>query len=249
MKPKDIAKTAFTVEGVYEFIRMPFGLKNAPATFQWVMDSVLGDLNGTICLVYLDDIIIFLQKHLLDIKMVFEKLRAANFKVQPSQSEFLRKEKEFLGHIVTQDGIKPNPNKISAIKKFPCPTNRKAIKSFLGLLGYYRKFIRDFARITKPKTKQLKGKRQVTTDKDFVDAFEQCKTIFSHDPILIHPDFEKPFILTTDASNFALGAVLSQTNPLRHRSQLFNHRKRNVGNNMGSKIFQTIYLWRKIYYC
>lgn len=214
MKPKDIAKTAFTVEGGhYEFIRMPFGLKNAPATFQRVMDSVLGDLNGTICLVYLDDIIIFspsLQKHLLDIKMVFEKLRAANFKLQSSKSEFLRKEIEFLGHIVTQDGIKPNTNKISAIKKFPCPTNRRAIKSFIGLLGYYRKFIRDFARITKPMTKQLKGKRQVTTDKDFVDAFEQCKTLLSNDPILIHPDFEKPFILTTDASNFALGAVLSQ---------------------------------------
>lgn len=123
MNRDDILKTAFTVEGGhYEFIRMPFGLKNAPATFQRVMDNIFGDLIGTICLVSLDDIIIFstsLQDHLIHLKTIFERLRSANFKVQLTKSNFLRKETEFLGHIVSQECVKPNPNKIEAIKNFP----------------------------------------------------------------------------------------------------------------------------------
>lgn len=214
MKSEDTAKTAFTVEGGhYEFVRMPFGLKNAPATFQRVMDNILGDLVGPICLVYLDDIIIFspsLQEHITHLDQIFTKLTRANFKVQLSKSHFLHKEIEFLGHIITEQGIKPNPNKISAIQNFPCPKNRKAIKSFLGLLGYYRKFIKDFARLTKPMTRQLKGKKPVEINDEFLEAFEFSKTLLSNDPILQYPDLTKNFILTTDASNFALGAVLSQ---------------------------------------
>lgn len=128
MNPQDASKTAFT--------RMPFGLKNAPATFQRVMDNVL------------DDIIIFspsLQKHISDIRLVFTKLLNANLKIQPAKCNFLRKEIDFLGHIVTQEGVRPNPSKIQAIKDFPCPKTIREIKSFLGLLGYYRKFIKDFA--------------------------------------------------------------------------------------------------------
>jgi len=109
MNPDDIPKTAFTVEGGhYEFIRMPFGLKNAPATFQRVMDNIFGALIGTICLVYLDDIIIFstsLQDHLIHLKTIFERLRSANFKVQLTKSNFFRKETEFLGHIVSQETL------------------------------------------------------------------------------------------------------------------------------------------------
>lgn len=177
------------------------------------MDNFLGDLVGPICLVYLDDIIIFspsLQEHITHLDQVFTKLSKANIKVQLSKSNFLRKEIEFLGHIITEQGIKPNPNKISAIQNYPCPKNRKAIKSFLGLLGYYRKFIKDFTRITKPLTKQLKGKKPVTIDNEFLKAFDFSKTLLSNDPILQYPDLTKNFILTTDASNFALGAVLSQ---------------------------------------
>lgn len=162
MARKDRPKTAFTaVGGHYEFTRMPFGLTNAPATFQRVMDNVLKELIGKCCLVYLDDIVVFsssLQEHMTHLKLVFQKLAQANLKLQIEKSEFLKKEIEYLGHIVTAEGIKPNPKKIEAIKKFPIPQTKKEIKSFLGLLGYYRKFIRDFARITKPLTRQLKGK-------------------------------------------------------------------------------------------
>ncbi|GBP15563.1 Retrovirus-related Pol polyprotein from transposon 17.6 [Eumeta japonica] len=214
MEPKDIPKTAFSVEGGhYEFIRMPFGLKNAPSTFQRVMDNVLRELVGRICLVYLDDIIIFatsLQEHINNLELVFERLRNSNFKIQLDKSEFLRKEIEFLGHIVSTEGIKPNPEKISAVKEFPIPRTPKQLKSFLGLLGYYRKFIPNFAKITKPLTACLKKGNEIKLTEDYRKTFEMCKNLLCNDPLLQYPDFSKDFILTTDASNYALGAILSQ---------------------------------------
>jgi hypothetical protein len=214
MDPESIPKTAFNVEnGHYEYVRMPFGLKNAPATFQRVMDNVLKDLQGKVCFVYMDDIIIFstsLQEHTSNLRLVFEKLRKCRFKIQLDKSEFLRKEVEFLGHVITPDGIKPNPKKIEAIKKFPIPKTVKDIKSFLGLLGYYRRFIKNFAKITKPFTKCLKKGEKILHTTEFCRAFEYCKNILSNEPILQYPDFSKPFILTTDASQFAIGAILSQ---------------------------------------
>lgn len=214
MDPNDVQKTAFSTEnGHYEFKRMPFGLKNAPSTFQRVMDNILRGIQNETCLVYLDDIVIFstsLQEHLERLRSVFDRLRKANFKVQLDKSEFLRKEVSYLGHIITPNGVKPNPDKIDAIKKFPVPKTQKEIKSFLGLIGYYRKFIKDFAKITKPLTKCLKKNSSIKHDDDFMSAFNTCKNLLINAPILQYPDFSKKFILTTDASNVALGAVLSQ---------------------------------------
>lgn len=213
MDPQDIKKTAFTIEsGHYEYVRMPFGLKNAPSTFQRVMDNILRELQGKICLVYLDDIIIFstsLQEHGENLRKVFSRLREANLKVQLDKSEFFHKEIAFLGHVVTTEGVKPNPEKIQAIKNFPIPRSTKEIKSFLGLLGYYRKFIKDFAKLTKPLTECLKKGRKIDLNDRYVKTFEACKDLLMNDPILQYPDFSKPFVLTTDASNFAIGAVLS----------------------------------------
>lgn len=214
MDPKDISKTAFNVEGGhYEYVRMPFGLKNAPSTFQRVMDNVLRDLIGKICLVYLDDIIIFstsLQEHIDSLRQVFIRLKSSNLKIQPDKSEFLRKEIAFLGHIVSTDGIKPNPAKIEAIQKFPIPRTKREIKSFVGLLSYYRKFIPNLAKLTKPMTQCLKKDKSIVLDDQYVNAFDTCRKILMNDPILQYPDFTKPFVLTTDASNVALGAILSQ---------------------------------------
>lgn len=131
-------------------------------------------------------------------------------KVQLDKSEFLQKEVAFLGHIVTPEGVKPNPEKISAIKNWPLPKNEKELRAFLGILGYYRKFIQDFAKIAKPLTQQLRKDESMQHTKDFISSFEKCKNILSSSQILIYPDFQKPFILTTDASKFAIGAVLSQ---------------------------------------
>ncbi|KAJ3654355.1 hypothetical protein Zmor_013548 [Zophobas morio] len=214
MHPDDIEKTAFsTGNGHYEFLRMPFGLKNAPATFRRVMGNILRGIQNEKCLVYLDDIIIFstsLEEHISRLKEVFERLRKANFKIQLDKSEFLRKEVAYLGHVITPEGVKPNPDKIKAVMNYPLPKTQKEIKGFLGLLGYYRKFIPKFAQLTKPLTKCLKKNAKITHDQQFITTFETCKKILINHPILQYPDFSRPFILTTDASNVALGAVLSQ---------------------------------------
>lgn len=214
MNPADVPKTAFNVEnGHFEFVRMPMGLKNSPSTFQRVMDNVLKGLQNKICLVYLDDIIIFstsLQEHMVNLEKVLKRLRDSNFKVQLDKSEFLKLETTYLGHVISGEGIKPNPDKIAAIEKYPLPKTIKQIKQFLGLIGYYRKFIPDFARLTKPLTNCLKKRNKINIDSNYINCFENCKKLLTNDPILQYPDFSKDFILTTDASNYAIGAVLSQ---------------------------------------
>lgn len=214
--PKDIPKTAFNVDhGKYEFVRMPFGLKNAPATFQRLMDSVLRKHLGVRCFVYMDDIIVFstsLQSHLQDIAKVLQTLQEANLKVQCDKSEFLRKEVEFLGHVVTTDGVKPNPRKVEAVKSWPLPKTPKELKSFLGTVSYYRRFIPRFAHIAKPLTSKLRGnKKSFDITPDFIQSFLKLKEIMTTDLLLAYPNFDEPFILTTDASNVAIGAVLAQS--------------------------------------
>lgn len=132
MDPDSIQKTAFsTKKGHYEYTRMPFGLKNAPATFQRCMNNILHDIIGTHCLVYLDDIVIFstsLQEHIQSLKKVFERLRRSNLKLQLDKCEFMKRETEFLGHIISTEGIRANPNKIQAIQDFKIPNSPKQIK-------------------------------------------------------------------------------------------------------------------------
>lgn len=237
MHPDDIQKTAFNVEnGHYEYLRMPFGLKNAPATFQRVMDNILKDLINKSCFVYMDDIVIFstsLQEHIVRLKQVFQKLRESNLKIQLDKSEFLQKEVAFLGHIITTEGIKPNPDKIKAILQFPIPKTTKEIKSFLGLLGYYRKFIPNFAKITKPFTNCLKKNSTINVnDPLYIKTFEDCKSLLTNEPLLQYPDFAKEFTLTTDASNVAIGCVLSQgpigqDKPIAYASRTLNNSEQN----------------------
>lgn len=210
----DIEKTAFSVSsGKYEFTRMPFGLKNAPATFQRVMDAVLRDLVGVCCLVYMDDIIIFsssFEEHVKDIRKVLRKLKEACLKIQLDKCYFFRREVQFLGHTVTKDGVKPNSDKIEVIKTWPIPRNEKELKQFLGTIGYYRRFIKDFAKMVKPLTQLLRNDTHFDFTPDKIQCFEKCKALLTMDPVLAYPDFSKDFILTTDASDFAVGAVLSQ---------------------------------------
>lgn len=213
MDPEDIPKTAFNcLNNHFEFLRMPFGLKGAPSTFERCMDNVLRGVENTA--VYLDDIIVFsssLQEHIIALKEVFERLRKANFKLQLDKCEFLQREVKYLGHVVTSEGVKPNPDKVIAIKKYPLPKNSKQLKGFLGLLGYYRRFIKDFARLTKPLTKCLKKDAIINVnDQEYVRCFNMCKDILMNEPVLQYPDFAKPFILTTDASNVSVAGILAQ---------------------------------------
>uniref|UniRef100_A0AB38Z1M6 Polyprotein n=1 Tax=Chuta errantivirus TaxID=3078401 RepID=A0AB38Z1M6_9VIRU len=225
MAESDIEKTAFSINnGKYEFVRLPFGLKNGPSIFQRVMDDVLRDHIGTICHVYIDDIIVLgetFEQHLLNLETILNTLKNANFCIQPDKSEFCKKEVEFLGFIVTQNGLKPNPKKVEAIKNYPKPSNIKELRAFLGLSGYYRRFIKGYAALAKPLTNMLRGKEghlsrneskkiNITLDDHALLAFNTLKEVLCSEDVLIFPDFNKPFILNTDASNQALGAVLSQ---------------------------------------
>jgi len=149
-------KTAFSTSyGYFEFNRMPFGLKNVPATFQTLMNSVLTGIQSLRCFVYLDDIIIYelnLKEHNKRLVEVFSRLREYNLKLQSDKCEFLRKEVTYLGHLI----INPNPSKLQAVEKFPAPKKMKDMQSFLGLAEYYRKFIENYSKIAKPLTKLMK---------------------------------------------------------------------------------------------
>lgn len=214
LREEDREKTAFSTQsGHWEFLRMPFGLKCAPATFQRAVNNVLRGLQGLHCMIYMDDIIIYsssLEEHIKDLRNVFERLRATNLKVQLDKTEFIRKEVLYLGHQITEDGLKPNDDKIKAVLNYPIPKTTRQIKSFLGLVGYYRKFIKDFAKVTQPLTSCLKKRNRIIIDQKYIDAFNKCKELLTNAPILQYPDNDKPYILTTDASDLALGAVLSQ---------------------------------------
>ena len=214
MEPESKKYTAFsTPEGHFEYNRMPFGLKNAPATFQRMMDTALRGLIGKHCFVYLDDIVIYgktYQEHNENLQILFERLRQVGLKLQPDKCEYIRPELEYLGHLITKDGVKPNPKKISAVQNFKQPTNVTEVKSFLGLVGYYRKFIRNFSTISKPLTNLTKKETEWQWTDKCTQAFTTLRSALCKEPVLRYPDYAKEFVLTTDASNVGIGAVLSQ---------------------------------------
>ncbi|XP_036149749.1 uncharacterized protein LOC118647910 [Monomorium pharaonis] len=214
MHPKDIQKTAFsTPNGHYEYTRMPFGLKNAPPTFQRMMNRGLKGLIGNNCLVYIDDIIVYgktIEEHNKNLRILFERLRQVGLKLQPDKCEYLKPELEYLGHVISEQGIQPNPNRIEKVKTYPVPRNPKEIKQFLGLVGYYRKFIKDFSKIAKPLTRLLQKSSTFQWTNEQQHSFESLKSKLITQPVLSYPDWNRPFVLTTDASNEAIGAILSQ---------------------------------------
>lgn len=233
IKEEDRKKTAFvTPHGLYEFVRMPFGLKNAPATFQRLMNDVLREFINKTCVVYLDDVLIFstsIQEHIKAISDILKVLKKNKLKIQIDKCRFMEKETPFLGHLITKDGLKPNPEKVSAIEKAKLPKTEKEIKSFLGLTGFYRKFIKDYAKVAQPITKYLKKDTKINAnDPNYINAFEKLKSLIVSPPILSFPDFKRPFQLTTDASNFAIGAVLSQDgHPICFASRTLNSHEKN----------------------
>ncbi len=210
-------KTAFsTHQGHFEFLKMPFGLKNAPATFQRIINQTLSGLIGTESFVYLDDIVIYstdFSSHLQKLKTVFSRLRENKLLIQPDKSEFAKTEITYLGHIISDKGIQPNPNKIEVIKNFPILTNVKDIQKFLGMTGYYRRFIPNYSEISKPLTQLLKKGINFKWTEECDKSFKTLISLLIQKLILQYPDFNKPFFLNTDASNFTIGAVLSQKKP------------------------------------
>lgn len=214
LNANDREKTGFsTPNGHFHFLRMPQGLKGAPATFQRLMNQILSGLNGVKCLVYLDDIIVYgvnLADHNTKLVDVFRCLRKNNLKLNPNKCNFLHKEIKFLGHVVSADGIKADPKKIEAIIKYPVPKCVKDVQAFVGLSGYYRKFIPNFSRIASPLLKLLKKGVDFHWNAFCEEAFSILKNALITSPILQYPDYTKEFHVTCDASEVALGAVLSQ---------------------------------------
>lgn len=212
---KDKEKTAFaTKRGHFEFNRLPFGLCGAPATFQKIMNMILNKENYSRCLVYLDDVLIFsksFDKHLEDIEVIFGKIRESGVKLSPKKCFFFKNEVKYLGHIISSEGLKTDPDKIKALENWEFPTTLKQLQQFLGFCNYYRKFINKYSEIVKPLENLLKSKsNQIAFSEAEEAAFELIKKKLTGSPILSYPIKGNTFILDTDASHFGMGAVLSQ---------------------------------------
>ena len=206
-------KTAFsTGSGLWQFNVMPFGLCNAPATFERLMEQVLFGLPMSVALVYLDDIIVpgqSFSQHIANLRQVFERLRKAKLKLSPKKCILFQRKVQYLGHVVSEEGISPDPGKIEAVKTWPRPATVTEIKSFLGLCSYYRRFVPVFAEIAHP-LNQCATTSPFSWTPEAEDAFIRLKQALTETPVLVYPDPAALFILDTDASGTGIGGVLSQ---------------------------------------
>ena len=202
MSEKSRQYTTFTVGslGVYEFLRMPYRLCNAPAMFQRLMQNCLGELNLTYALVYLDDMIVYSkmeQDHLRRLQAVFEHFHEHGLKLKPSKCSFLHKQIMFLGHEISADGMKPGTLNLKGIAEMAPPANYTEVQHFLGMTGSFQRFIKNYARIAKPLNDTLEGEASkmkseaVTLPPEALGAFEQLKMCCMTAPVLAFADFEK----------------------------------------------------------
>ena len=218
MHPSAQEKTAFvTPQGLFEFRVMPFGLRNAPAVFQRLMQQVVSSLNPEsgpdYVSVYLDDILVFsrsLEDHLEHLQRVISRLKDVGLKLNPAKCYFVRSELEYLGHLVTRNGLKTSPRLVEAVQEFPTPTNIQDVRRFLGLSSYYRRFIQNFARIARPLHQLTCKGAPFAWSQECQTAFLDLKSKLTTAPVLAYPRFDRDFTLETDASIQGLGAVLSQ---------------------------------------
>ena len=213
--------TAFTVGplGFYECECMPFNLTNAPATFQHLMESCLGELHLSWCIIYLDDIIVFSdnpKEHLRQLRSVFTKLDKAGLKLKPNKCEFFKTKITYLGHIVSSKGIEMDPRKVKAVKNWTVPRTVTDIRSFLGFTNHYRRFIKGYANVARPLNLLVYGdnanrKRGLFKWMEECQiAFDKLKELCTNTPVLAYANYKKPFQFQTDASDLGLGAVLYQ---------------------------------------
>ena len=207
-------KAAFTTHrGLFKPLVQPFGPKGGVAHFSRVMDSLLGSLQWKILLIYLDDILVFgkdFQEHLHRLGLVLQTLIKANLKLKPEKCNLFRKSVRFLGHVISDKGIQPDPDKLKSVREWPVPTGKDEVRSFLGFLSYYRRYVKNFALLAEPLIALTRKNAKFKWDADCEMAFVKLRHVLIDYPILAYPDFTQPFVLTTDASATGLGAVLSQ---------------------------------------
>lgn len=223
MHAQDIPKTAFrTHEGHYEFVVMPFGLTNAPATFQSLMNDLFRSYLRKFILIFFDDILVYSttwDDHLAHLNTVLSILSANQLFAKRSKCSFGVTTVNYLGHLISEQGVSVEPSKIAAILSWPTPTTTRGVRGFLGLAGYYRKFIRQFGSIAAPLTRLLsKEGFQWTTEAE--NSFNHLKAALTSPPVLRLPNFSQPFVIECDASGIGLGAVLTQDNhPIAYYSE------------------------------
>ena len=223
-----------TPDGLYRYKVMPFGMKNSPATFQRLMNSIVSEIDSCEC--YIDDVIIYSKdwsEHLKILTQFFQKVSKANLTINLLKSEFCKATVEYLGHIVGQGQIKPVAAKVESIIAFPAPTNKKEMMRFLGMAGYYRKFCPNFSTIASSLTALLKKDTKFYWSEQCQLAFNRIKAILSNSPVLIAPNFSKQFKIAVDASDVGIGAVLMQEgtdkvdHPVCYFSRKFNKHQQN----------------------
>ncbi|XP_063963929.1 uncharacterized protein LOC135156194 [Lytechinus pictus] len=223
-----------TPQGLFQYIVMPFGMKNAPATFQRLVNSLVSGLEG--CEAYIDDLIVYSEDwevHVQRIRDLFRRLSDAKLTVNLAKSEFGGATVSFLGHVVGSGHVRPLSAKVEAILAFPTPTNRKELMRFLGMAGYYRRFCHNFSDVVAPLTNLLRKEVKFIWSSDCQSAFDKVKALLSTNPVRVAPDFSQPFSLMVDASDVGAGAVLTQKDeqgtdrPISFFSRKFSSSQRN----------------------
>jgi hypothetical protein len=213
MHPDDIEMTAFrTHHGHFEFLVMPFGLSNAPATFQALMNDVLSPYLRRFVLVFFDDILIYSSswaEHLQHVSIIFNELRGHRLHLKRSKCSFGTTSIAYLGHVISADGVAMDVDKVTAVTAWPTPQSPRALRGFLGLAGYYWKYIRDFGLIAAPLTCLLR-RDAFSGDEEATTAFAALKRALMTGPILQMLDFDMPFMVDCDASGIGFGAFLHQ---------------------------------------
>ena len=211
---KDRHKTAFRCFlGLYHFLKLPFGLRNAGATYQRLMSHILSGYSGKFCHCFIDDIICFsktFEEHLKHLELIFARLAEAGIKLKPTKCVFARKSVTYLGHVVSAGELRPDPTNVEKVKDLTPPERRKQVRAFLGLASYYRSFVKDFSRRARPLTNLTRLDVPFHWGQEEETAFNDLKTVLTSEPVLALPDFSRPFILMTDGSATGLGAVLGQ---------------------------------------
>jgi len=223
MKPEDIPKTTFrTHQGHFEFLVMPFRLTNAPTTFQSLMNRIFEPYLRKFILVFFDDILIYsptFDQHLSHLKATFNILKSNQLFIKKSKCAFGQGQMEYLSHIIFKGRVSTNPRKVEAMVAWPRPNSVRALRGFLGLTGYYRRFVKGYGAISKPLTELLR-KGGFEWGQPAEEAFVKLKEAMSNVPVLGLSNFSKPFILETDASGMGIGAMLAQEGrPLAFLSQ------------------------------
>ena len=236
----DIPKSAFrTRYGHFEFLVMPFGLTNAPATFMATMNSIFHHVLDQFVVFFLDNILVYLQNldnHVRHLQETLQILRDNHFYAKMSKCDLCKDRVEFLGHVITPDGVHVDPKKVEAVSLWPAPKNVSDLRSFLGLVNFYRRFIKDHANIVVPLTKILKESEAYTWGAEQVSSFNEIKKTLTTAPVLAlpNPDPQYSFHISCDASKFALGCTLSQDTgsslqPIAYESRKLNPAEQNYG--------------------